>query len=146
MLLWPPRTGSQLSPVAPRSWVLPSGHTPGNRHDRRTKPGEVLRCYMCLQTRYVCCLPLLCPLSLPPCPFLSSSSPLPSFFYPSPSSRPFSLLSLLLSFTLTSSLLPRSSPFPPPTRSKNSYGEGYMQSHMRPRRIGRAITYQNRDT
>ncbi|VDL88438.1 unnamed protein product [Schistocephalus solidus] len=87
MLLWPPLTGTQLSPVAPRSWVLPSGHTPGNRatltsgllevgffpaatpratvttgglfqiwvfpsghtpgnrHDRRTKPGEGLRCY-----------------------------------------------------------------------------------------------------
>ncbi|VDM05247.1 unnamed protein product [Schistocephalus solidus] len=27
MLLWPPLTGTQLSPVAPRSWVLPSGHT-----------------------------------------------------------------------------------------------------------------------
>ncbi|VDM00657.1 unnamed protein product [Schistocephalus solidus] len=38
MLLWPPLTGTQLSPVAPRSWVLPSGHTPGNRHDRRAKP------------------------------------------------------------------------------------------------------------
>ncbi|VDL91738.1 unnamed protein product [Schistocephalus solidus] len=35
MLLWPPLTGTQLSPVAPRSWVLPSGHTPGNRHDWR---------------------------------------------------------------------------------------------------------------
>ncbi|VDL99860.1 unnamed protein product [Schistocephalus solidus] len=35
MLLWPPLTGTQLSPVAPRSWVLPSGHIPGNRHDRR---------------------------------------------------------------------------------------------------------------
>ncbi|VDM01946.1 unnamed protein product [Schistocephalus solidus] len=38
MLLWPPLTGTQLSPVAPRSWVLPSGHTPGNRQDRRAKP------------------------------------------------------------------------------------------------------------
>ncbi|VDL96927.1 unnamed protein product [Schistocephalus solidus] len=40
MLLWPPLT--QLSSVAPRSWVLPSGHTPGNRHDRCAKPGEGL--------------------------------------------------------------------------------------------------------
>ncbi|VDM06549.1 unnamed protein product [Schistocephalus solidus] len=40
MLLWPPLTGTQLSPVTPRSWVLPSGHTPGNRHDRWTKPAE----------------------------------------------------------------------------------------------------------
>ncbi|VDL85995.1 unnamed protein product [Schistocephalus solidus] len=38
MLLWPPLTGTQLSPVAPRSWVLPVDHTPGNRHDRRAKP------------------------------------------------------------------------------------------------------------
>ncbi|VDL89345.1 unnamed protein product [Schistocephalus solidus] len=38
MLLCPPLTGTQLSPVAPRSWVLPSDHTPGNRHDRRAKP------------------------------------------------------------------------------------------------------------
>ncbi|VDL93148.1 unnamed protein product [Schistocephalus solidus] len=38
MLLWPPLTGTQLSPVAPRSWLLPSGHTPGNRYDRRAKP------------------------------------------------------------------------------------------------------------
>ncbi|VDM02543.1 unnamed protein product [Schistocephalus solidus] len=38
MLLWPPLTGTQLSPVAPRSWVLPSGHTPVNRHDRSNRP------------------------------------------------------------------------------------------------------------
>ncbi|VDL97958.1 unnamed protein product [Schistocephalus solidus] len=29
--------GTQLSPVAPRSWVLPSGHTPGGRNDRWAK-------------------------------------------------------------------------------------------------------------
>ncbi|VDM00726.1 unnamed protein product [Schistocephalus solidus] len=51
MLLWPPITGTQLSTVAPRSWVLPSGHTPGNRHDRRAKPGEGLQCCVCLHTR-----------------------------------------------------------------------------------------------
>ncbi|VDM03310.1 unnamed protein product [Schistocephalus solidus] len=51
MLLWPPLTGTQLSPVAPRSWVLPSGHTPGKRHDRRAKPGEGLRCCVFLHTR-----------------------------------------------------------------------------------------------
>ncbi|VDL99606.1 unnamed protein product [Schistocephalus solidus] len=38
MLLWPPLAGIQLSPVAPRSWFLPSGHTTGNRHDQRDKP------------------------------------------------------------------------------------------------------------
>ncbi|VDM02856.1 unnamed protein product [Schistocephalus solidus] len=38
MLLWPPLTGTQLSPLAPRSWVPPSGHTPGNRYDWRAKP------------------------------------------------------------------------------------------------------------
>ncbi|VDL87744.1 unnamed protein product [Schistocephalus solidus] len=53
MLLWPPLTGTQLSPVDPRSWVLPSGHTPGNHHDWRAKPGEGLRCCVCLHTRYV---------------------------------------------------------------------------------------------
>ncbi|VDL88755.1 unnamed protein product [Schistocephalus solidus] len=51
MFLWLPLTGTQLSPVAPRSWVLPSGHTPGNRHDRRAKPGEGLQCCVCLHTR-----------------------------------------------------------------------------------------------
>ncbi|VDL98173.1 unnamed protein product [Schistocephalus solidus] len=40
MLLWPPITGTQLSSMAPRSWVLPSGHTLGNRHDQRAKQGE----------------------------------------------------------------------------------------------------------
>ncbi|VDL98738.1 unnamed protein product [Schistocephalus solidus] len=29
-------------------WGTPSGHTPGNRHDRRAKPGEGLRCGVCL--------------------------------------------------------------------------------------------------
>ncbi|VDM00994.1 unnamed protein product [Schistocephalus solidus] len=43
MLLWPPLTGNQLSPVAPRSWVLPSGHTPDNRHERRAKPDRKIR-------------------------------------------------------------------------------------------------------
>ncbi|VDL82628.1 unnamed protein product [Schistocephalus solidus] len=38
MLLRPPLVGTQLSPMAPRIWVLPSGHTPGDRHDRRAKP------------------------------------------------------------------------------------------------------------
>ncbi|VDM02108.1 unnamed protein product [Schistocephalus solidus] len=38
MLLWPPLTGTQLSPVAPRSWVLTSVHTAGNRHNRRAEP------------------------------------------------------------------------------------------------------------
>ncbi|VDM04383.1 unnamed protein product [Schistocephalus solidus] len=50
MLLWPPLTGTQLSPVAPRSWVLPSGHTPRNRHDRWAKQGEGLRRYVCAST------------------------------------------------------------------------------------------------
>ncbi|VDL89455.1 unnamed protein product [Schistocephalus solidus] len=47
MLLWPPLTGTQPSPVAPQSWVPPSGHIPGNRHVRRAKPGEGLRCCVC---------------------------------------------------------------------------------------------------
>ncbi|VDL85262.1 unnamed protein product [Schistocephalus solidus] len=44
MLLWPPLTGTQLSPVALRSWVLPCSHTPGNRHDRGTLRSWVLPC------------------------------------------------------------------------------------------------------
>ncbi|VDL95630.1 unnamed protein product [Schistocephalus solidus] len=51
MLLRPPLTGTKLSPVAPQSWVLPSGHTPSNRHDQRAKPCEGLRCCVCLHTR-----------------------------------------------------------------------------------------------
>ncbi|VDL97594.1 unnamed protein product [Schistocephalus solidus] len=51
MLQWPPLTGTQLSPVAPRSKVIPSGQNPSNRHDRRAKTGEGLRCCMCLHTR-----------------------------------------------------------------------------------------------
>ncbi|VDL81469.1 unnamed protein product [Schistocephalus solidus] len=51
MLLWPPLTGTHLSPVAPRSWVLPSGYTPGNRPDQWPKPGEGLRCCVYLHTR-----------------------------------------------------------------------------------------------
>ncbi|VDM02804.1 unnamed protein product [Schistocephalus solidus] len=38
MLLGPPLTGNQLSPVVPIRWVLPSGHTPGNHRDQRAKP------------------------------------------------------------------------------------------------------------
>ncbi|VDL91709.1 unnamed protein product [Schistocephalus solidus] len=38
MFLWPPLTGTQLSPVAPRSLVHPSGHTPANRQEQRAKP------------------------------------------------------------------------------------------------------------
>ncbi|VDL85966.1 unnamed protein product [Schistocephalus solidus] len=37
MLLWPPLTSTKLSPVVPRSWALPSGHTLCNRYDRRAK-------------------------------------------------------------------------------------------------------------
>ncbi|VDL90180.1 unnamed protein product [Schistocephalus solidus] len=51
MLMWPPLPGTKLSPVAPRSWVLPSGPTPGMRHDRRAKPGEGLRGFVCLHIR-----------------------------------------------------------------------------------------------
>ncbi|VDL92336.1 unnamed protein product [Schistocephalus solidus] len=44
MLLWSPLNGTQLSPVATRSWAVPSGQTMGNRHDWRTKTGEGLHC------------------------------------------------------------------------------------------------------
>ncbi|VDL95640.1 unnamed protein product [Schistocephalus solidus] len=38
-------------PVAPQSWILPSGHTPGNRHDWWATPGEGLRCCVFLYNR-----------------------------------------------------------------------------------------------
>ncbi|VDL93206.1 unnamed protein product [Schistocephalus solidus] len=41
MLLWPPLTGTQISPVASQIWVLPSGHSPGNRHDQLSDSGVV---------------------------------------------------------------------------------------------------------
>ncbi|VDL93971.1 unnamed protein product [Schistocephalus solidus] len=136
MYLRPPQAGTELSPLAPRIWVLPSGHTPCNHHDQQAKPGEGLQCCRCLQTRYVCALPsahLPLPASLPfphstfPSPLLSPLLPL--------SSAPSSLLSFLLPnsssllpFTLPSSPLPLPTPCPPTPRSKTSYGEGDMQS------------------
>ncbi|VDM02278.1 unnamed protein product [Schistocephalus solidus] len=51
MLLLSHLTCAELSPVAPRSWLLPNGHTPCNRHDQRAKPGDGLRCCACLNTR-----------------------------------------------------------------------------------------------
>ncbi|VDL88579.1 unnamed protein product [Schistocephalus solidus] len=68
MLLSRPLTATQLSPAAQRSWAPLSGHTLGNRHDRRAKPGEGLRCCVWLHTRYLC--------SLSPSPLLSALSPL----------------------------------------------------------------------
>ncbi|VDM00197.1 unnamed protein product [Schistocephalus solidus] len=81
--------------------VLFSGHIPGNRHDRRAKPGKGHRYCMCLHTRYVCSLPPALPLSGPPCPPLlfpanyphTSTPPPPlslllpfyTYFFPSPS-------------------------------------------------------------
>ncbi|VDM04648.1 unnamed protein product [Schistocephalus solidus] len=39
MLLWPPLTSTKLSPMAPRSWALPTSHgSPGTRNERRAKP------------------------------------------------------------------------------------------------------------
>uniref|UniRef100_A0A183TGT9 RGS domain-containing protein n=1 Tax=Schistocephalus solidus TaxID=70667 RepID=A0A183TGT9_SCHSO len=48
------------------SWVLPNGHTPGNRHGRRAKLGEGLWC--CVPPHPVCLTPELptCPLSKSP--------------------------------------------------------------------------------
>ncbi|VDL90195.1 unnamed protein product [Schistocephalus solidus] len=89
----------QTLTVAPRSWVFPEGDNPGNRYDRITKPGEGLRCCVCLHTRYVCSLP-------PAFPPLPSSLPFP-ISLPSPLLSPLLpllrvlLLSPLLSFTLT---------------------------------------------
>ncbi|VDM05504.1 unnamed protein product [Schistocephalus solidus] len=38
MFLSPPLTGKQISHVDRQSWVLPSGNSPGNLHERRAKP------------------------------------------------------------------------------------------------------------
>ncbi|VDL93876.1 unnamed protein product [Schistocephalus solidus] len=42
--------GSDLE-RSPHHWVLPGDHTPGNRHYWRARPGEGLRCCVCLHTR-----------------------------------------------------------------------------------------------
>ncbi|VDL93715.1 unnamed protein product [Schistocephalus solidus] len=52
MFLWPRLSGTQLSPVDPRSCVLPSGAAQGNCHDWRAKQGEGLRC--CVSPHPVC--------------------------------------------------------------------------------------------
>ncbi|VDL89594.1 unnamed protein product [Schistocephalus solidus] len=41
MLLRPPPTTTKFSPVAPRSWALPSVGTPSKRHDRQVKPDKL---------------------------------------------------------------------------------------------------------
>ncbi|VDL89952.1 unnamed protein product [Schistocephalus solidus] len=75
MLLWPPLAGTQLSPMAPRSWILLSGHTPGNRQNRRAKLYEDHLCCVYHHTR-----PLLSPFL----PRSSSTSSLISFATLSP--------------------------------------------------------------
>ncbi|VDL91693.1 unnamed protein product [Schistocephalus solidus] len=111
--------------------VLPSGHTPSNRHDRWATPGEGLRCCVFLHTWYVCSLSPALP-TLPSSPLLfPAHSPLFLLLLLLPLFSPFFFLSLLLSFTITSPLLPFSSPFPSPPRSKKSYGEGDMQSTIK---------------
>ncbi|VDL93488.1 unnamed protein product, partial [Schistocephalus solidus] len=116
MLLWPSLPGSQLSP---------SGHTPANRHDQRAKPGEGLRCCVCLHTRYLCSLPPVLALSRPPCP---SSSPFPTPL-PSPLTSP---PPPPLSSSFYSGFYPSSSSsiliLPSFPTVEKSYGEGDMQS------------------
>ncbi|VDL95807.1 unnamed protein product [Schistocephalus solidus] len=109
----PPQSDVVNAPGAATNWyptltcgsskrVLPSGHTPGNRHDQRAKPGEGLRCCVCLHTRYVSSLrPALPPLLFP------AHSSLPSFFSSFPSSR----LSFLLSYSSSPLLLLLPLPF-----------------------------------
>ncbi|VDL98578.1 unnamed protein product [Schistocephalus solidus] len=96
--------------------VLLSGHTPGNRHDWRTKPVEGLRCCVCLHTRYICSLPPVIALYRPPCPFSSPFPPLPSslLLILKPLISPH-----LLTPASTPHLLSLSSTFPPSPRSKN---------------------------
>ncbi|VDL91898.1 unnamed protein product [Schistocephalus solidus] len=68
MLLWPPLTGTQISPVAPGSWVLPSGHTPGNRHDQRAKPAghdSQIAKYAVVKLKQTTMLPVPIPRAIP---------------------------------------------------------------------------------
>ncbi|VDL89417.1 unnamed protein product [Schistocephalus solidus] len=117
--------------------VLLSSYTLGNCQDQRAKPGEGLRCGVCLHTRYICAL---LP-ALPPPPYSLPFHP-PTFLL---SSLHSPLLSPLLPL-----LLPLFSPLSPFTLpsfpwSKMSYGEGDMQSHRQPRCIGRSLTNPNLD-
>ncbi|VDM03816.1 unnamed protein product [Schistocephalus solidus] len=115
--------------MAPRSWATLNGHTLGDGHDWRAKADEGPRCCVRLHTRYVC--PILpqvhFPLSdtLPPSSHPSALSLLHAL---SPlSSHPILHLPSHLSLLpLPSSLFPLTlpSPFPPPARSKKSYGKG----------------------
>ncbi|VDL89491.1 unnamed protein product [Schistocephalus solidus] len=108
MLLWPPLTGTQLSPVAPRSWAPLSDRTLCNRHDQRSKPGEGIRCCVRLQPRYI--------RSIPPLPFSLPFAPIPSY------------LPITLSFPHCLSVKPNTYLFPP--RSKTSAGEGGCWLHL----------------
>ncbi|VDL88954.1 unnamed protein product [Schistocephalus solidus] len=116
------------APVAASSWyptltcgslklVLPSGHSPGNHHDQRAKPGEGLRCSVHPHTRYVCSRPLHFTFSRPPCLSPPTSLLLP-LLYPlfTPSSP---IISLTLTSLFPSSALPLPSPFPPPNGRKS---------------------------
>ncbi|VDL93880.1 unnamed protein product [Schistocephalus solidus] len=133
--------------------VLPSCYTPGNRHHRRAKLGEGLQFCVCLHTRYVCSLPPALPTlpsSFSPHLLFAANSPLPShliLFTFSLILPFFSPLLLLLSLNLTSTppFLPLSSPFPPSSWSKKSYGDGDIQSRRWPRRIGRSLASPNLD-
>ncbi|VDL89167.1 unnamed protein product [Schistocephalus solidus] len=128
MLLWPSLTGTQLSPVAPRSWFFPSATpqataTTGGLNQVRVS-GVV-----CVSSHPVRLLPSPCSCSLPSSlPFLLSfflHFPLPFYFSSNPPLSSSSYSCFYPSFYPSILILP---PFP---TVKTSYGEGDMQSHTR---------------
>ncbi|VDL89089.1 unnamed protein product [Schistocephalus solidus] len=124
MLLWPPLTGTQLSPVAPRSWFCPAA-TP--RAIARTGGLNQVRVsgVVCVFTPGTSApLPLFVPSpvlpNVPPL-LLPPHSPLPSYFFSTH----------LLCSSSYSCFYPSSSPSiltrPSFPMVEKSYGEGDMQ-------------------
>ncbi|VDL97273.1 unnamed protein product [Schistocephalus solidus] len=132
MLLWPPQANTQLSPVAARSWFFQAATIRATATTGGLNQVRVSGVVCVFTTGTSAPFHMLFPLSRPPCPpsaLLRLLFPLLSPFFPTLS---------LLAFNLTSSLLPCSSQFPPPPRSKLSYGEGNIK-------ICRSLTNPNRD-
>ncbi|VDL88250.1 unnamed protein product [Schistocephalus solidus] len=144
MLLWPPLTGTQLSPVAPRSWFFPASTPRATVTTGGLNQVRVSGVVCVFKPTTSAPFPLLFPSPVVPAITPLSSSP-PTLLSPPTYPPPFSLSPSLSPPLLPSSLLPRSSHFPPPPRSKTSFGEGDMQSRSRPRQIGRSLTDPNRD-
>ncbi|VDL97767.1 unnamed protein product [Schistocephalus solidus] len=91
MLRWPPLTGTQLSPVAPRSWFFPAATLRATAMTGGLNQVRISGVVCVFIPGTSDPFPLSFPLSPPPCP----TSPLPS---PLPSPLLFLLLTLLSPF------------------------------------------------